>query len=665
MRLVGFCLLSFVVGCSDASDTGPTGAGGGGAGGGPGVEPICVDGGTRWASGTVAFQETTAAWALIGVEGTRLNAVDFDGDGYPDLVVRRGPSQPDDFSPAPACCADQSCGGEETCPVRQTWLLRNTGQGTFEDVTESSGIVAPRAGGDPAEGRPGSVYAFADVDNDGDLDAYVGRVPDQSVTSAETSEILLNDGDGTFSLGPADTGPRVVTFDHPAGAVFVDYDRNGLVDLFIPQNTFNQSPLQDRLFWGEGTGMFVDVTEGVGMATKAWSAVSDLNAGLAHTVAWGGVACDLNGDGFAELMASSYGRSPNHLWQARGPLGSVGFDNRSVASGYAFDHRVDWSDNESARCHCLLNPGDDDCDGVPAPMLIQCNQQSDAFRWNHASDREPYRLGGNTGATLCADLDNDGHMDLLTTEIVHWDVGSSSDPSEILFNTGEAEVAFERPGNEVTGLTREHAMVDWNDGDITGAIFDFDNDGWLDVYIGSTDYPGAKGLLYRQVGPRSFVAVPGAEGIDHNRSHGAAVADFDRDGDLDLVVGHSRARCSGASDCYPTMQVRLFENVMPSGNWFQIRLEGAPGTNRSAIGARVTVKSEGGVTQTQEVGGGFGHYGAQQDLVLHFGLAESCRAEVTVRWPNAELTEETFELVSGYRFFVRQGEEPVVESASR
>src|SRR5690606_26356908 len=112
-------------------------------------------------------------------------------------------------------------------------------------------------GGDPQLGRPGSVYAFGDLDNDGDLDAYVGRGPDQNVVSSETSEILLNDGDGTFSLGPADTGPRHLSFDHPAGAVFVDYDRNGLLDLFVPQNTFNQQPLQDRLFWGEGTGMLV------------------------------------------------------------------------------------------------------------------------------------------------------------------------------------------------------------------------------------------------------------------------------------------------------------------------------------------------------------------------------------------------------------------------
>ncbi|MEQ9318919.1 MAG: ASPIC/UnbV domain-containing protein, partial [Polyangiaceae bacterium] len=82
------------------------------------------------------------------------------------------------------------------------------------------------------------------------------------------------------------------------------------------------------------------------------------------------------------------------------------------------------------------------------------------------------------------------------------------------------------------------------------------------------------------------------------------------------------------------------------------------GTNRAAIGARVTVAGEDGVVQTQEVDGGHGHYGAQKDLTLHFGLGEACRAEVTVRWPNASLTTQTFELVSGYRYELVQGGEP-------
>lgn len=612
-------------------------------------DPVCTAG-TRWTPGNPIFAEATDAWGLRGVEGVRLSAVDFDGDGYPDLVARRGDNAPDEFFAPPACCADGTCGEEETCPVRRTWLMRNTGAGTFEDVTQSSGILTNRTVLDPDLGRPGSVYAFADVDNDGDLDVYTGLPPVAGVLSIETSELMLNNGDGTFELGP---DSHVRAPGAPAGAAFVDVDRNGVVDLFIGHGG---DPLQDALLGGDGFGSMWDVTGVAGLTTQLWADENAINAGTAHSRAWSAAACDVNDDGHPDLLAASYGRAPNHLWLGVGEAPMVTFQNHSVPSGYAFDHRVDWSDNESARCHCKLNPTDEDCAGVPEPAYIQCTTQADAFRWNHPTDRNAYRLGGNSGTTVCGDVDNDGDIDLLTTEIVHWDVGSSSDPSELLFNDGAG--TFTRPGNEVTGLTRTHEIVSWNDGDITAAMFDFDNDGWQDVYIGSTDYPGARGLLYHQVTPGVFEAVPLTEGIDHTRSHGIAIADFDRDGDLDIIVGHSRARCGGETDCYERPQLRYFENLSAQGNWLQLTLEGAPGTNRSAIGARVTVTTPDGVTRTQEVGGGHGHYGMQHDLTLHFGLGAACEAEVTVRWPDLPLTTQTVDLVSGYRFHLVQGEAP-------
>ncbi len=628
---------------------------GGTGGGDPGLEPIC-NAGTRWSPGTKAFEERAAAWGLATVEGTRISTVDYDGDGWSDLLVRRGGDLPDGFFAPEPCCADQSCAEGVSCPVRRTWLLRNKGDKTFEDTTLASNLLVNRSEPNPEIGRPGSIYAFGDIDNDGDLDAYVGKTDNPNdPPSVETSEILLNNGDGTFALGPASSGVRVASGDAPAAAVFVDADRNGVLDLWVPQS-LNLQPKQDKLYGGDGLGGFADVTLALGLGTSGWIVLGDLNEGRAHTVAWSGLACDLNGDGNAELLSASYGRAPNHLWQHVGDALAPLYENRSVVSGYAFDARVDWSDNESARCHCQLHPADPDCAGVPPPMYIACNTDADAFRWNHATDRNPYRLGGNSGATMCGDVDNDGDMDLLTTEIVHWDVGSSSDPSELLLNSGEPDVRFDRPGNEATGLVRVHDRVDWNDGDISGSLFDFDNDGWLDVYIGSTDYPGAVGLLFHNRGDGTFEAVPLADGIDHHRSHGSAVADYDHDGDLDIVVGHSRARCE--ADCYPTGEVRLFENVMPTGNWLAVSLEGGPGSNRSAIGARVTVVAEDGTIQTKEVGGGHGHYGAQDDLTLHFGLGSACRAEVTVRWPDAALTSETASLVSGYRFRWVQGSAP-------
>ena len=547
------------------------------------------------------FLDASETWGLPDIlpTGYRISAIDYNGDGWPDLFIRSGNDidQPND---------------------RKTWLLKNEEGQKFIDVTYESGILVGRDG----ENRPGQVAAFGDVDNDGDLDVYLAS----PIDGAYTPEIALNDGSGFFELASDESDVRLVGFDGSAAASFVDYNLDGNLDLWIPQG----SAKQDRLLWGYGDGRFTDVTRAVGLGTKDWNYISDLNNALAHSNAWSGVACDINLDGYPELLAASYGRAPNHLWlNEQGEL----FVNQSISSGYAFDERQDWRDNESARCWCTLHPEDDDCSGVSAPELISCNEDADAFRWNHDQDRNLFRLGGNSGTTVCADINNDGFFDLLTTEIVHWDVGSSSDPSEILFHVGEQDkIEFERPGNEQTGLTREYDIVDYNDGDITAAVFDFDNDGRQDIYIGSTDYPSTRGLLFHQEETGVFSSVDIDIGIDHVRSHGVAVADFDRDGDLDIVVGHSRNRCSG--ECYDDAQVRLFENQL-SGRYVQIRLEGRDGSNRSAIGARVVLEHD-GMTQSQQVGGGFGHYGMQNDLVLHFGLGSSCEANVLVYWPDKE-----------------------------
>jgi hypothetical protein len=629
--------LALVVLASACGSSPPAQTGGGGQGGGL-PKAVCHSGGSRWKPGAQAFQEATAKWGLdtIGAQGVRLAAVDFDGDGWTDLVVRLGGNAPDDWN----------AGGK-----RATWLLRNTHDGKFEDVTQKSGLRQNRTETDPMKGRPGEVFAFGDVDNDGDLDVITGLTTDPANPTKETTELLLNNGDGTFSLGPAGNPFRKKGADAVAGVSFVDFDRDGNLDVWIVENTINGNPAQDRLYKGDGLGNFVEVTKDRGLLTKSWSApAADLNQALGNSIGWAANACDLNNDGAPELLASSYGRAPNHLWKNTGKDAGYTFVNQSVASGYAFDENQDWHDTG--------------CAGVPAPQYIQCQTNADAFRWNNPTDQEPYRLGGNSAATMCVDLDNDGWMDLVTSEIVHWDVGKSSDSAEILLNQRDPEVRFSRPGNDETGLARTHTSVDWNEGIMTGSAFDFDNDGWADLYWGNSDYPGAHGLLFHQESPGKFVPVPLAQGIDHHRSHGSVVADFDHDGDLDIVVGHSFARChqdaNDDSECYATQQIRFFENVSgDQGNFIAVRLVGGPGTNRAAIGARVTVKA-GSLTQTRDVEGGHGHYGAQDDLMLLFGLGDACEADVTVRWPNADLTTESIHLPAGYRFVLEQGKPPVV-----
>jgi hypothetical protein len=588
--------------------------------------------------------DATDRFGLTGVEGTRINAADLDGDGWTDLVVRRGGLRSDDF----------------TTDTRHTWLLKNDEGNGFTDVTRESAFLKTRLSYETDLGRPGEVMAFADVDNDGDVDGFTGlETTDPSKALGERSEVMLNNGDGTFAFAPNASDLRAGGLSAPAGASFTDFDLDGVLDLWVPEhNTTDPATgvthfLQDHLYRGAGDGTFTSVTADLGLTTNDWIDLADLNDGRAHSRAWGALACDLTGDGRAELLAPSYGRSPNHLWVA----GDDGFTNASVSSGYAYDENLDWTDNEFARCHCQAHPGDGGCDQAGAPR-VQCSAN-----WRHETDREPFRLGGNSAQTTCADLDNDGDFDLLTSEIKHWWAGENADGSEVLLNDGAGELRFTRPGDAVLGLEVPKSGVAWDEGHMTNAVLDLDNDGWLDLYIGASDYDGNRGLLYRSNPDADgllFEPVPVEQGVDHPRSHGVVVLDVDRDGDQDLVVGHSRARCGSdtVTPCFETMQVRVFENVIgDTGNWLQLDLEGTGGSNRDAIGALVTVTAD-GVTQSQQVLAGFGHYGAQSERVLHFGLGTACEAEVTVRWPDAAGTTETFTLPAGHRLKLVQGEAP-------
>ena len=605
-----------------------------------------------WDGTTPAFAEQTSAAALdtIDAQGTRISAVDFNGDGHTDLVLRRAANRGDDFSD----------GG-----TRGVWLLANNGQGGFEDVTQSSGFVQMRS---PAQdkGRPVESVAWADIDNDGDLDAVTTTFeasPDR--VTGEDTEIVLNDGDGSFSLIDLAKNPlRRDGASNRGGLAFTDFDLDGDVDLWVGNGSAQDGPEQDELWRNDGDAGLTNVTDAMGMTTKAWSQISDLNQAKAHTNSWGVGACDLNNDGKPELLSASYGRAPNHLWRSQSSLtGAQTYANHSLASGYAFDDRQDWSDNESARCHCKINPTDPGCDNIPAPR-IACSTQADAFRWQHQYDRNAFRLGGNSGTTVCADLNNDGWMDLLTTEIVHWDVGTSSDPSEVLYNNADGSITFTRPGNDATGLTRVNESATWDNGDITAAVFDFDNDGRLDIYIGSTDYPGTRGWLYRQNKDQTYSPIALDLGIDHKSSHGVGVADFDNDGDLDIVVGHSRNRCSSGDHCYPEGHARYFENRAGlANNWLQLDLTGGPGSNRAAIGARVVIETD-ELTQTRIVDGGHGHYGIQHDLRVHAGLGSACGAKVTITWPDAARTTQTLTLQANKRYAVTQGEDATIHELS-
>ncbi len=612
------------------------------------VESTCIDA-VPW-NGETAFRDVTEEWGITA-EGHQIEVVDIDGDGWADLVVH-DEGGVDDFS---------------TEEGRVTWVLRNTGAGGFEDVTVESGFRARRSG-DSTVGRPGQAMASADFDNDGDMDFItVAWVVDPSVAE-DLTEVVLNDGTGSFTLGPEEGDHRRTSIQSkPASVAATDYDRDGIVDLWVVENGyFDPWPLQDRLYKGVGDGTFIDVTDSVGLTTMDWTNLSWLNEAKAHSWGWAATACDLNNDGLPELLASSYGRTPNHMWQNGLDDGDVHFAGRHIESGFAFDDNQDWTDDVNARCYCRDNPDEEDCDLAQEPpggnyCDLLYEYYGGGYRWDHYWSRQTFFLGGVSGTTVCADMNNDGWMDLVTGEIVHPDVGQSADRGELLVNQGESDVRFERPGNVSTGLDRGYIDAGWDEGVMNSLVLDFDNDGWQDVYYSVSGYPNNHGWLFRQVSPGVYERLEHEVSLQMFGSHGAQAVDLDHDGDLDLVIGHMPVYCGpdwGSPDCYDPPVARIWLNeVGNQQNWLQLDLEGGEGTNRAAIGARVEVTA-GGVTQTQEVDGGHGRWSTQRDRVLHFGVGESCEVQVQVRWPNAEGATQTFTVEAGARYHVVEGQEP-------
>jgi hypothetical protein len=570
------------------------------------------------------FKDVTKEWGLdpsgLAIAGIRLASADLDGDGFPDLVVHDlGTNNRDDPGASP--------------PRRYKSLLlseaRPGGGRRFRDVTLESGLTAIRGGG---VGRATHFAIFADVDNDGALDLFTGTYvnADPKATPkdpGDRSEVMLGDGKGKLKLA-AQSDLYSKEMRSTTSAAFLDYDRDGVVDLFVGNwyEVYGYLPaVQSRLYRGVGDGTFVDVTDKLGLTTLRDKGFAE---GQNSRPVYGVTACDVDGDGDPDVLLSAYGRQWNQLWRNDGDR----FVDVGRASGFAGDEITDYKDNEFYRCYCKTSGA---CSADPPKS--SCGSGAS---WTPGVDDQPWRLNGNTFTTICGDVDNDGDLDLFNAEIRHWHIGVSSDPSQLLVNGGKTPLAFERPGNAKTGLARTHATADWNEGDISAAFLDFDSDGRLDILLMDSDYPDTHSWLFRQKPDGTFEEISKAAGIDHDRGQEVTVADFDGDGDLDVVMGQSSAR-GGPK----VPQVYFYENLVGQrANWLKVRLRGSGqgGANRAAIGAWVRVEA-GGVKQLREVDGGHGHFGLQNDLVLHFGLGESCEVErLEVRWPDRAGSRSSF-----------------------
>ena len=589
------------------------------------IEPVCLT--PKAGPYALKFTDISEEMGIkkLNALGTQITVADIDGDKWPDIYtsltskLRENPDEPKNLYK----------------------LLKNIKGQSFEDVTFSSGLFK---GKDGTNGIASTYVIFADMNNDGFQDALnVVYVDNDTLSNEEFKEdyshVYLGNGDGTFKYAGGNFTYDEL-FEAIAGATFLDYDHDGVIDLFIGRHYNNYGNLNscepDSLMKGLGNGKFQDVVDGTtGLETAKFNEENALE-GKFNKPTWGVTACDVDGDGFADILTSSYGRSYNMLYKNKG---NSTFDDLSISSNFAHDDNENYVDDQFFACYCEDEAyKETDYCSISNGALISCDGIGTSG-WDPGFSDQPYRLGGNSAGTLCGDFDGDGDTDLFQIELAHWHIGQASDKSQLIMNDGFPEKPLKRLSEEESGITRKRTGS-WNDGDLGGFTADFDNDGKLDIYILSSDYPGTKSMLFQQQADGKFAETAKEAEAQVPRAHGGAFVDIDRDGDYDLIVGTSFMRWA-ATDAdgskKPEKQwIKVLRNdTGQDANKVIIDISGTT-ANRDAIGAKIIVKA-GGKQFVREVQGAYGLNGFQNDHLQIIGLGEICEVdEIEIRWPDKE-----------------------------
>ena len=482
---------------------------------------------------------------------------------------------------------------------------------------------------------------MADLDGDGWQDIYFvnGRdLYDRGISARNA--LYRNNGDGTFTDVTEKAG--VPGTGYGLGCVWGDYDNDGFPDLFVTQYGRNV------LYHNNGNGTFSDVTDKAGVACTESGAFHSgatffdydrdgrLDLYVGSYVALGDKRyCNL-GAVLSSCPPSEYRGSPDALYHNNG---DGTFTNVTVAA------KIYQPQGKN------LSVGAADYDNDGWPDLFVANDGIEAYLYHNEHNGTFKEIGvpsgmaltsqGRTMAAMCislGDYDNDGWLDLYIS-----DFQRSSD--HLWHNDGKG---FFDEVSDQAGITRPtHDVLSFG-----GGFFDYDNDGWLDLFIANGHvYPEVEQatpeIHYKQInslfhneGNGKFVETTKLAGSGFQTPHvgrGVAFADFDNDGFVDVVV---------ANNGDPPL---LLHNSGGNGNHFlNFKLVGTK-SNRDAMGARIRIVA-GGLSQIREIAGG-GSYLSQSDLRANFGLGKATRVEsVEVTWPSGQ--RQTFRNVEADKFYL-------------
>ena len=468
----------------------------------------------------------------------------------------------------------------------------------FSDVTTTAGISTNH-------NQVANYYvtgqAWGDYDNDGWLDLYL-------TNSIGANTLYRNEGDGTFSQ-PDLNSTLSLADRNSGGAVFADYNNDGWMDLYILNLGAN------LLFRNDGGTGFTDVTDIAGLGDErkgemaAWADFDNDGDLDVYVVNWfcpdcvSPISIKGNRDRFYRNNGDGTFKDISHI------LSESNLEGAGFAAGF-----LDF-DNDGDLDIYLVN----DQFSNPIGNKLWRNDGPGCGEWCFKEISEDVGAAQkiNGMGLAVGDFDNDLDLDMVATNI-----------GFPIFLQNSAEQG--QPGYTNIVLS---ALSGLDDDDITWGtfFFDFNNDQWLDLYLSNGDLDNDAPLpnyLLQNNGDGTFANMSNASGLNLSlRTTGAAYADYDRDGLVDLIAGNR-------NDGY-----RLYRNnglETENHRWLSVEFKGGGPVHRNAAGSRAYLYLDNQQTIMQEVKCGSSH-GAGNQLALHFGIGESQIDSLHIRWPNEEM----------------------------